>query len=510
MRLRAEFIALLVCLTAVSSAAARLAPPAPPAEPVTLAYHLTVSPTKGDSTQAIQKRIDALEATGGTLEFGPGTYFVSVQCQKVQITNGFPNAINVHSRIRLFARPGVRAIIRLRPNTCTSTCSPVTPPAPQPLPNTPCINLQTVFGFIPDDKSPTLSDFVIDGLTIDAQPANAAPQNDLAFQTMGFATYIGQKIRIINTRFRHFTSQYVLHINGPSVSDIIIAKNRFSELGLSGPASDNFDTSALYFDGQRMRIEGNVIAARFVAGTLPADVYPLFVRTGIEVHGSDFAITHNRIKGFQTGIIVAADETTHTSPTSFLGGSRQIYAFNIIEDAAQGIAIWNCDRDPPVPDSTPPEQAMSDILIHRNVIKVGRRAWGQFVYAGDPTFGIGNSRSFGFCSIAGLNISDNSISIKRDFAEPIGQGGPGDAGVFLSSSRYRGIQLTRVRIVNNTIEGTPADGAVNWRPDIAFGPVPPVCQGNILADHPVACPSTAPLGVNAQQSTLRHNLTSAQ
>lgn len=159
---------------------------------------------------------------------------------------------------------------------------------------------------------------------------------------------------------------------------------------------------------------------------------------------------------------------------------------------------------------------MSEILIHGSVIKVGRRAWGQLVYAGDannlpdPTFGIGNSRSFGFCSIAGLDISGNTISITRDGAPPIGLSGSGDAGVFLSSSIYPRIQLTLVRILNNAIEGAPADGAVNWRSDIAFGPVPPVCQGNVLADQPVACPSTAPLGLNSQLSTVRHNLASAQ
>lgn len=331
-----------------------------------------------DDTVAIQKAIDTIaDKGGGSVTFPPGTYNVSIQRQGQQL-----QALKLRSGIRLASSSTQGATIKLAARQG---------------------NYEAIMGTAL--YGTPLTDFVIEGLTIDSNGQNnpvlvaPASNNDhssdfgdakLSLPRAAFRAYSGKRIRIDQTRFTNQNAVWSVVVNGKpdEMMDVAITNSRFDNVG--GNAID-FDHSSIYTSGVRMLVEKNIFVTRFGTGTKGA-------RTAIEIHGDDQTIRGNTIKGYSTGINVTGAGT----PTS----QRQLYQDNVIEGVNTGFMLW-CNI---YPGSNPQQPGLQNITIRHNTVKINSDGWlmAKLVSDKGPSAGIvleANSDA----SIQDLTIADNRI-----------------------------------------------------------------------------------------------------
>ncbi len=313
-----------------------------------------------DDTKAIQKTIDAVEASGGGVVFFPaGTY-------KVSINPATSQAIVIRRKLILKGSGHKNSIIKLddRQGNYDSILAG-----------------QTV--------SSDLSDFAMYDLTIDGNSSNnpviAEPDINGNEKRYSLRIFVGKRIRIEGCRFTNQNNVNTVTVNGEeSVSDVAIKNNIFE---LIGGGSIDYDHSTIYTHGKRIEISNNFFYSRDGAGTNVA-------RTAIEIHGDDHTVKENVIDGFTNGINITGYAKS---------SNNQSITDNTIKEAYTGITIWSYFSN-----GNTVNPALSNCMIANNTITLNVNAWRK-LWGYTSSTGIWlMPRSD--APIQNLNIVDNQIT----------------------------------------------------------------------------------------------------
>jgi len=285
-----------------------------------------------DDTAAIQRGIDAVSASGGgTLVFAKGRYDIAIDPV-------LRRALTLQPRLRLLARPGAPAVLRLADNQIAYESVMATASYPTRLDDVEFIGMTfDANGLANPVRSP-------DETNGDAPAQQANPT--LRYFIRSFA---GSRVRIADSDFINADTGNTLSFNGAAVTDVIIERSRFLD---TGGARIDHDHSSVYFDGRRLRLANNEFRSRNGAGTLGA-------RTAIETHGDDVEVRENRVDGFLQGANVVG---RITDP------SRQLFVANRFTNVAIGINVW------PLADAAA-GAAFSALVLRDNDIRIDADRW---------------------------------------------------------------------------------------------------------------------------------------
>jgi hypothetical protein len=379
-----------------------------------------------DDTKAIQKAINALEVSGGSVLFAPGRFDVSIQ-------RGGPRllALKLHSKLRLAALDPIKgSSIRLANAQGNYESIMATSDFPMPL-----------------------EDFMLQDLRIDANGENnpVEPRGATDFsETNDFANalprhalrvFLGARIQVNHCAFSGSITPNTITLNGGNqdlVRDVEILGSSFR---VGGGAVD-FDHSTIYTTGPRMRIIGNTFSSQNGPGTRGA-------RTAIEIHGDDQTVIGNRISGFSAGINV----------TGYASHSRrQVYARNRIDGANIGFLIWSgydlassADKQAGVP-------MLEDVLIDGNDVKISSDDW---IKSGLVSLDGGSSGVAlwpnNAAPIRGLSITNNRLEFVRAGSKTY-QHDHLSNGVTLWNYEIGNLALNTVTISGNRIINAPGAG----------------------------------------------------
>jgi hypothetical protein len=379
-----------------------------------------------DDTLAIQKAIDALEVSGGSVLFPPGRFDVSIQ-------RGGPRllALKLHSKLRLAALDPIKsASIRLA--NAQGNYESIMATADFPVP---------------------LEDFVLQNLRIDANGENnpVKPRSATDFsETNDFANalprhalrvFVGARIQVNHCAFSGSITPNTITLNGGDqdlVHDVEILTSSFRV----GGGTVDFDHSTIYTTGPRMRIVSNTFFSQNGPGTRGA-------RTAIEIHGDDQTVIGNRISGFSAGINV----------TGYASHSRrQVYARNRIDGANIGFLIWsgydlasNADKQAGAP-------MLEDVLIDGNNVKISSDDWikSGLVSLDGGSSGVALWPNNG-APIRGLQITNNRLEFVRASTQTY-QHDHLSNGVTLWNYEIASLALNAVNINGNRIINAPGAG----------------------------------------------------
>lgn len=285
-----------------------------------------------DDTAAIQRALVAVSAAGGgTLLFSQGRYDIS-------INPALRRALTIYPRIRMLAREGAPATLRLADGQIVyeSVMAPATYPT-------------------------RLDDVEFIGLTFDANGLNNPVRNkeetngDAPGQTANpslryfIRSFAGSRARIANAIFTNADVGNSVSFNGTAITDVVIENSKFLNVG--GALIDH-DHSSIYFDGKRLRISGNEFRGRNGAGTLGA-------RTAIETHGDDIEVRGNVVDGFLQGANIVGRQSDP---------SRQVFSGNTFTNVAAGLNLW------PLADG-PSGAAFVALTLRDNDIRINADVW---------------------------------------------------------------------------------------------------------------------------------------
>jgi len=387
--------------------------PSPIALPTIPSFETSVSsygavPNDGiDDTAAIQRGLDAIDAAkGGTLVFATGRYDIS-------IVPALRRALTLYPNLRMLARPGAAATLRLADNQPAYESVMATASYPTRL----------------DDAEFIGMTFDANGLANpvrNAEETNGDAPAQTANPTLRYfiRSFAGSRVRIADTTFVNGDVGNTVSFNGDAISDVIIENSKFLNVG--GALIDH-DHSSVYFDGRRLRLSNNEFRGRNGAGTIGA-------RTAIETHGDDVEVRGNLIVGFLQGVNVVG---RMTDP------SRQLMVRNRFTDVAVGINIW------PLADAaTGP--AFVALIIRDNDIAIDAAPWWR-----SPAMVVGLAAGIHFeaaiarARLDQLDILDNRITFTA-FA-----GERADADRFSVGIGVRGVEnilaVSSLNILRNTI-----------------------------------------------------------
>lgn len=362
-----------------------------------------------DDTAAIQRGLDAVNATGGgTLVFAAGRYDVS-------IIPALRRALTLYPKLRMLARPGAAAAIRLSDN-------------------------QPIYESVMATTSyPTrLDDAEFIGMTFDANGLansvrNAEETNgDAAAQTANptlryfIRSFAGSRVRIADTNFLNADAGNTVSFNGNATSDVIIENSKFLNVG---SALIDHDHSSVYFDGKRIRLSNNEFRGRNGAGTIGA-------RTAIETHGDDVEVRDNVVDGFLQGVNVVG----RTSDPS-----RQLMVRNRFINVAVGINIW------PLADAAT-RPAFVALIIRDNDITINAAAWWRSsAMVVGLAAGIHFEAAIARARLDQLDILDNRITFMPFSGERA------DADRFSVGIGVRGVEdilaVSSLNVLRNTVAG---------------------------------------------------------
>jgi hypothetical protein len=182
-----------------------------------------------------------------------------------------------------------------------------------------------------------LSGLNITGVTFDQNSAGN-PIRNLAVLDKGYARFVilivrGTDIAITGNRFDNSDNVNTI-VTGGATHDVTISRNTFANT-TDAPMHDH---STIYTSGTSTRIAGNTFGGRAAYAT------------AIEVHGSDVAVTGNRVSGYYKATNIDASDVTFTR--------------NHVTAAANPVDIW----------STAPA-ATTDVTITGNVLNRDRSYW---------------------------------------------------------------------------------------------------------------------------------------
>jgi hypothetical protein len=399
-----------------------------------------------DDTKAIQKAIDALEVSGGSVLFAPGRFDVSIQ-------RGGPRllALKLHSKLRLASIDSVKgSSIRLA--NAQGNYESIMATADFPVP---------------------LEDFVLQHLRIDSNGENnpVKPRSATDFSdTNDFANalprhalrvFIGARIQVDHCWFTRQITPNTITLNGGGQDLVHDVEIRNSSFVVGGGAVD-FDHSTIYTTGPRMRIIGNSFSSQNGPGTRGA-------RTAIEIHGDDQTIFGNRISGFSAGINV----------TGYASHSRrQVYARNRIDGANIGFLIWSgydlassADKQAGVP-------MLEDVLIDGNDVKINSDDWIKSGLVGLD----GGSSGVALwpnndAPIRGLRITNNRLEFVNASTQTY-QHDHLSNGVTLWNYEIANLALNAVTINANRIINSP--GAGIWTTAFVVGESQNSIQNNLI------------------------------
>jgi hypothetical protein len=379
-----------------------------------------------DDTLAIQKAIDSLEVSGGSVLFAPGQFDVSIQ-------RGGPRllALKLHSKLRLAALDPIKgASIRLA--NAQGNYESIMATADFPVP---------------------LEDFALQNLRIDANGENnpVKPRSASDFsETNDFANalprhalrvFVGARIQVNHCAFSGSITPNTITLNGGNqdlVSDVEILGSNFQV----GGGTVDFDHSTIYTTGPRMRIAGNTFASQNGPGTRGA-------RTAIEIHGDDQSIIDNRISGLSAGINV----------TGYASHSRrQVYARNRIDGANIGFLIWSGYDLASSADKQAGAPMLEDVLIEGNDVKINSDDWIKSGLVGLD----GGSSAVALwpnnnAPIRGLSIINNRLEFVRAGSKTY-QHDHLSNGVTLWNYEIANLELKAVTISGNRIINAPGAG----------------------------------------------------
>lgn len=338
--------------------------PSPVAPPLVLSLVMDVSlfgavPDDGrDDTVAIQRALDAVNAAnGGTLVFAAGRYDIS-------IVPSLRRALTLYPRLRLLARPGAPATLRLADNQPIYESVMATASYPTRL----------------DDAEFVGMIFDSNGLANpvrDPEETNGGSLAQLAFPTLRYfiRSFAGSRVRIANAVFINADTGNTVSFNGMAVSDIIIENSKFLNVG--GVLIDH-DHSSVYFYGRRLRLSNNEFRGRNGARTVGARTAietttprgrsprahgTVGARTAIETHGDDVEVRENIVDGFLQGANVVG---RMSDP------SRQLFVRNRFTNVAVGVNIW------PLQDALA-GSAFVDLIVRDNEISIDAERWWRSV-----------------------------------------------------------------------------------------------------------------------------------
>jgi Pectate lyase superfamily protein len=379
-----------------------------------------------DDTKAIQKAIDALEVSGGSVLFAPGRFDVLIQRNGPRLL-----ALKLHSKLRLAALDSIKgSSIRLA--NAQGNYESIMATADFPVP---------------------LEDFVLQNLRIDANGENnpVKPKSATDFSdTNDFANslprhalrvFLGARIQVNHCAFSGSITPNTITLNGGNQDLVRDAEILNSSFKVGGGAVD-FDHSTIYTTGPRMRIIGNTFSSQNGPGTRGA-------RTAIEIHGDDQTVIGNRISGFSAGINV----------TGYASHSRrQVYARNRIDGANIGFLIWSgydlassADKQAGVP-------MLEDVLIDGNDVKISSDDW---IKSGLVSLDGGSSGVALWpnndAKIRGLRITNNRIEFVRASTKTY-QHDHLSNGVTLWNYEIANLELNAVTINGNRIINAPGAG----------------------------------------------------
>lgn len=309
--------------------------PSPIAAPKIPAFKALVSafgavPDDGkDDTSAIQAGLDAVNtAGGGTLEFAPGQYDISIDPAKQR-------ALTLYPRLRLLGQTG--ATIRVANNQILYESVMATATYPTRLDDAEFVNMT----------------FDANGLNNPVKSPNET-NGDLNTPTLRYMirSFAGERVVIRNCTFVNLENANTVSFNGTAIADISIENSRF--LAVGGALIDH-DHSTIYIYGRRVRIAGNEFKSRNGAGTIGA-------RTAIETHGDDLEVRSNSVSGYMQGANIVGRSSDP---------SRQLYAGNTFSAVAVGLKLWSLNDAGPN-DSRP---TFTNLRLVSNDIQVNADTW---------------------------------------------------------------------------------------------------------------------------------------
>ena len=421
-------IAVLFAGLAVSSATALTLPTLPASPQIPSRTVALVAPADGitDATAAINAAIAGLSnAGGGTLQFGAGTYLVSVN------PNATDFVLQLQSNVRLQGAAGGASIIKLADAQ-------------------PAYNTLLGTGW-------TVNDVDIEGLTIDLNGINNPVRSEADNQAGGrFAIRVGQgtRIRVIGCTVLNVVDVNTFVFSG-SVTDVEVGGNDFPNVGQL-PGGFDFDHSTIYTHGLRMSIHDNTFVARSGPGTPVA-------RTAIEIHGDDQTIVHNVINGYANGMNITGQAVS---------SNRQLYNNNIITNTLDGMEIWSQYY------SGQGVYGAQNITITNNQINLNPVAWRATgaISASDPSMGIFLTTSpIQPVPINGLTITGNQITFPTGGAPEWGDSYSG--GIILWTYNGQLIPISNLTVAGNTISNAP--GPAIWS-NIALTGGTSVAANNVI------------------------------
>jgi Right handed beta helix region len=418
--------------TAPTTISARLTQPILPTSPKIANLSAPVTrfgavPNDGvDDTAAIQTAIDTIaKQGGGSIIFPSGTYNLAIQRQGKHL-----QALKLRSGIRLAASNPQGAILKLANRQG---------------------NYESIMGTA--EYSTPLTDFVMQGLTIDSNGQNnpvIAPEgrNGKNSPDFGddnnplpravFRAYLGKRIQIDRNRFTNQNAVWSVVFNGTldGMTDVAITNCRFDNVG--GNAVD-FDHSSIYTQGSRMLVAKNTFVSRSGPGTKGA-------RTAIEIHGNDQIVSGNTIKGYVNGINITGAGT----PVS----QRQLYQDNLIDGVNTGFTLWFY-----IPTGGNPQRpGLQNVIIRRNTVNINSTNWLASGIVGNqgPSAGIlldPNSDA----PIEDLTIADNRINFVD--AKPVNyEHDRFSSGITLWKYTHPDKPIDRLTISGNRITNAPGAG----------------------------------------------------
>jgi len=390
---------------------------------VSVADYGAVGDGARDDTAAIQRALDAVrQAGGGEVYFPPGTYPVSVVSQGA--------SLRVGSSVTLRGQSAQQSVLRL--------------------------NVQGRFDTLlrPDVGAVqvTVQDlgFDLNGLINPMRPFSGGGLG--AIRTNGVRTAIafhgGSDHAVRRCRFFNIASvQTIAAVDAgqtPRLKNVVIADNAFEEVG---GGSLDYDHSTTYTEADGVSITGNVFSSRHGPGTLGAT-------TAVEIHGPNQRVLNNDINGYTIGAIASG-----IYPFSSI---NQVYQSNRIAGVNFGVRIWMTSW------SNTPQPVMKSILIRDNTITVDVQGW-----RGVPTGGGGVQDNLGSAGIvwmdSGLDTPLEDLDVINNHIRSVNIGTP----PLDFSGLHNGIRFhipgdvapaSRIRILDNRIENSPAAGLYFDRP----------------------------------------------
>ena len=408
----ARYGTFVTLVTTVPSAFALDLPNAPAPPNIPNQTVILSAPADGvtDATAAINTAITSLaKAGGGTLQFGDGTYLVTVN----------PNAnfevLNIQNYVRLAGAPDGGTIIKLAD-------------AQGPY--------YTLIG-----NNSTVHDIAIDYITIDMNGQNnlITSEAERAVDPR-MAVHIGQGgyARVADCTFVNVDDVNTLDFNGGTVSDVEVADNSFT-VGMP-PGSFDFDHSTIYTHAKRISVHDNTFVAAYGPGTPTA-------RTAIEIHGDDMSVVNNMVDGYSIGTIITGQA---------ISSNRQLYKFNVLKNVMSGMEIVSEQW----PNATTP-YGMQNITIEYNQLAMSPFVWRKtpLIGSAQPSPAIFfNPTPTNPAPISGLAIIGNQIIFPTG-GSPV-SGDEKSGGIILWS--YNGLMtsISNMLVSNNRI--TNALGPAIW------------------------------------------------